>query len=544
MIAYAKGTALRLLVALAAAALAACSSGGDGVAREEQTPATYLFYEDSDGRAAVDPRDASTIHLASDVHGAALLTNGTYHEGGAVTRAHTQALVLWQGDDLDNLTLHRVDGVVGASAPTPVRVSSAVVPDGSVCDWGVHPDHANPARSAVHANTFGPDGDCGTVADNGVLLARLSMAETDPAYSASGASLVAPVYGTDGAISGWLLGDASGLYLATATLGSRTLLHAGGYELLAVGASRTWLLAGNGLKYLAPGASALADPGGVATTVAVPNPARAVDETHLYLADGAPGGWIVRVRRDGGSPAAVVETLPAGERVARLLLTRSRILYEEGSSGTFRSIPKAGGAVATVYTPAAAGNVISAYTAGASAYFYDQGREVAAAVAEDGSDLVEHVTTGATYWTFVAGDSYVPGRGESLDRTARWGDWARALLVEDDGSGGGLTLRDFDAATRAPGPMQETLPAGWAYPYALAEGTGTVTLLPTRDPGGAADIFLVDSARPGSLVQLTFTPLHSESEVGTMGCASGGAAAGPALLALLAWIGVRGRRAG
>jgi hypothetical protein len=334
--------------------------------------------------------------------------------------------------------------------------------------------------------------------------------------------VLAPLYAADGAISGWLTDRGGELHLDAVVLTTGTPVHSGAATVLAYGTSRVWLDVGGALKHVAHGASGLADPGGIPTTLA-PGALVLVDDTHLYVVETTAGGEIWRLPRDGSAAPTLVHALLESESVESALLSAGRVVFREATSRAFRSVPKTGGAEAELFWTTA-GEVLSAFSAGPTVYV-STGNGSAVSAREDGATgFLEYATTVASaHFTYLGSSSFLAGGGVEP---------GTVIVVEDDGAE--QTLRAVDGPSRALGPTLGTI-SGYAASstVALAEASRTATLV-RSEQGEGSDLFFVDTARASSLVPLATNPDRSEMFVGTHGCSSGGgAAAAPALLALV-----------
>jgi hypothetical protein len=255
-----------------------------------------------------------------------------------------------------------------------------------------------------------------------------------------------------------------------------------------------------------------------------------VDDTHLYVVDLTAGGSIRRVPRDGSAAPVVIHALDETESAATVLLSAGCVVFREASSGTFRFVPKAGGAAAQPFFTNA--ETVSAFSDGP--YVYVSSRNGSALAArEDGFGFVEYATTIAdAHFTYLASTSFRAGGGAEP---------GTVIVVEDDGSE--QTLRALGGPTRALGPALGTL-SGYTQlgTVALAEASGSATLVAATDASTYTDLFFVDTARAGSLVPLGRTPGAGELFVGTQGCSSARGAPWPALLAFAAAAALRRRR--
>lgn len=551
-----------VLAALAAAALAACKSGGsDGSAPPPPPvqPATWLLYKDGSpgGLVALDPAALSTATVEpsglATVASAALVTVGTWSGARARLEAvHSHAVVYWKRDlGTDEDQLWAAD-VAGATAPSPRRLSTLSLPPGAVCTRLVFPDHALPSASAVVVVTGGADADCATATDNTLALARLSAGPaTAPAtYAGAAPAVIAAVPSAAGGIHAWIMrrDASSGVWLEPADWAApaTTTLAAGAVGFVASYPGRVWLAVDGSLKAYAAGASALADPGGVPTTIPASR-LQAVDERDLYWVEAAAtGAPISRVRLDGGAAAQVVHGLQ-GEAAAALTVTEDRIVYRN-LAGAWRAVPKAGGDPITLWTQPPT-DTVRVHTAGRSLWFYDTTRR--------GSTSVDPAGATSTHGTYDAGGGGVwaywgPVAGASMRfGTTPYENPARVLLVEADRVTGDVRLRSFDAATAVESGGATSFPPDLAVtsvmpPLVAAESSGSTgaVLIAAFDAANRGEVLVVKAADPGTLHRVTATGALGEAPVGALtgSCSTGGGLTASGLVVALALRRLRRRR--
>jgi hypothetical protein len=511
-------------IALVALIASGCSKGGSE-SSPAKVPATYLFFNDSGTNAviAVDPRNATTLIIepassASIYDSTSFLTGRFDPASGLFVNARTSAFAYLKTDASGKLQLFKVDALLGATPPAPVRVSTLSA--SSNCNYWFNQDYAQADHSSLMIAAPGPDGVCGTADDDLSLVPLYLAANADPVVAhATHVYTVRPVYDPKGAIGAWLMYDniAGELFWEPPLLTAHHPLAsvAWNWRVLAAPAGKIWLDVASSLKYWSLDAGSLADPGGAPTTLPSAY-SSAADNQYLYIGDrSGPGGSVQRVRLDGSAVPQVVYTLPAGATLQTLKLTTNRILISTDTREYF-TVPKGGGAATKVFTPYPylSNPYVMVRAIGSSLFFefYDPWTIVAAKMAEDGSDAVSFVSTTASQgWTFAGGTSFPidEGSGANASRAVlfRGGDWPSIVATNGSASsylsGEPWTLRTFDAASRAGESKVGTLPEGWFSPGPGAEASGTVTLLTARRQDAGSDVFLVDLMKDDSVVQIT-----------------------------------------
>ncbi len=517
----------RLLALVLAIAGLACPAHRQqpGEAEGRGAPPTWLFYTAGERLVAVWPEDPGTqvvLEPAPDkVVDPDLVLVGRYEKStGRFTDVSTQAVVYFHDDGAGVRTI-RMASAVGPAPPVPRQVSRLAVPSEEVCELTFLADRSRPEDSLIVVDTVPRGGAC-RGSDDVWFLVRLSMdASAEPLRMPSfgGAIAFHSGRGTIGRI-GWLpdTGEAAEGSTTAALLRflepsaplapPRTAVLL--FDDVVEGGDRLWFTLHGRLKFIA-GPEGMRDPGGMPTPISRTD--HAADGRYLYFVDGAS---IRRVRRDGSRAAELVCTFPQGQEPENLRMSPGRLLFETGGpDGRWLwSVPKGGGAATSIAHARQALHV----TVSERWVFTLADGEVRA-VREDGSDAttlatgIDDVLAVASGSDAVVGPSvFTPARG--------------IVLVEKSapGSPSVLRLRAVNPATRDLLGLG-ALPAGYASLRLLRDASGTATLLTAEDSGRKADVFLLDTAVPGSLRQLTRTPAVNEELVGSVDCGSGASSA-------------------
>jgi hypothetical protein len=493
------------------AVLAALFTYGCTKSNSEEPRATpnYLFFADNSNTCiqAVDPRDATTVILdQGSTTYPNLLETGSVTSSGLLTGVETRALLWLRDDGSGNYQAFKVDAPVGSRK---TRMSTLSLPAANVCNMQLFPDHAHPSESTlVILAKASPAADCFTAADVSVYLLRLSMGPTtDPLVATSTlyfSDRIQPVYAPNGAIAQWLMTDGSQSFVEPANLTTSHTVQSGWWTPLAQTPGRLWVSDGAGyLKYLAHDGTSFQEPGGATTTMpSITDPANApdypytADESYLYWVDLT---RILRVKLDGSAAPELIHAIPPGGRIRSLTLTSGKVVYSDNVTKAFHAIPRAGGAPAQIDPILAPGVNVGVQAAGSSLFFADIDNQRAYSMAEDGTDLVEFVSSTHDINWFFTRAATRPFSGNATTGAAR------AILVDDSPSDAGVFwARSYDAATRRGGVFLGSFPAGWGGAFAMAETSGTKMLMGANGPGGS-DLFLADAAADFSVVQITST---------------------------------------
>jgi hypothetical protein len=503
---------LPLVVLLAALAGGCSSSSSSSSPPPPPVPATLLFFHDNFTGAmiAVDPRNVGTTQVDSGrpLYYGANLTAGSYDaSSGLVTSARTSAIGYLMDDGLGHARLFRLDAALGSAAPTPVRVSNLSVPWTEVCCQWSFDDYAHPDQAQVVVASAGANHTCFDDDDELAFVPLDLTSIDDPAVVTTiTPDSVSAVYGTNGAIASWLLFRTGKLVAMPSGLASSHTLASGftNRSLLASAAGRAWMKIDGDIKYWSLGAASLADPGGVATTLACNYWGQ--DGQYLYLSDSSgPADKIVRVKLDGSAPAEVLYTAPSGVHLWGPQVGANRLLFAaiKSSGWEFFTLPKAGGSPQKVFTPYPDLTSQSSFLVGSALYFDVASATTSLAVkmADDSTDQVEYLTTAARQvWWFTAGTSFPIGSRRADDMGGR------AVLVRAGPAGGGpLSLRSFDAKTGGDEKRVGVLPGSLSVDGPLVEMSGTATLLYAGRPDAGNDVFFADLAKDDSVQQLTST---------------------------------------
>jgi len=481
----------------------------------------------------------------------ATVPGGTVWADGRLHGPALRALVFMKDDGTGSLRLYRVDAGLTADPPVLAQVSTLGVPVGALCGFSVEPDLSDPLQSKAIVTSGGVDGDCATAADNTFYVVPIHALASEPPLVAPDplVTLVRPVYASSGAIAGWLAmhgGATPTASLDPPELGSGTALPdlalidgVGPPKVLANVPGALWVESGGHLKVLVPGATALADPGGVPTTTDAWEFGNAVtlDERHLYLVDsdgsGAfPGGVLRRVRLDGSEEAERIGGFP---RPLWHLAAGAERLVAVDEGGAVYSVPKSGGTCTTIYQPPgpAPFGETWATPVGTTVLVSDGTFGIARAIADDGSSWVEYgSSTAPSQWLVSGGAPYPAGGLPAQGATS---------VILARGNGGGFTVEAYDLRARRPGDVLGEIPEPGAWLGALAEASGSATLVSAFTRTERRGLYLVDTRAARSVRPLPSPPGTTQSYVGSDGCSSTGASA-PALGAIVAWFALRRRR--
>jgi hypothetical protein len=552
---FRKSISARVALVLLAVAAGACSSRSGGTASQPPGwPSTYLFYTDGGGGlVAVDPASLATIVVepaGSAVSVPTLVPVGTWNPTSSLLEnVHTHAIVYRKRDAATGDDQLWTASAAQGAAPVSRRLTGLSVPASDYCSPpAVFPDHATPEASAVVLELGGFDADCATTADNWLALIRLSSEPSGylKLYGPNHGSVVAAVPSATGGIQGWLLrrGSGGGLWYEAsdwATAVSTPLTTSEAVEVVAVHPGNVWLSVDGNLKVLAAGASALADPGNVATTVPAAR-ATATDGRNLYLVPtGTVGATIQRVPLDGSGAVVPVHALGSDAALA-LAVSDDRVAYR-AQSGEWKAFPKAGGSAVTLFTPAASGDAVAVHVSGRSFYFHDRTTPLSASVDPNGATTSHGEASGGSGWAPLAGSTVRFG-------TAPWQNPDRMIRVDVNTAAAVTTLRVFDGATATQLGGAVTFPPEYATstspaPFVYAEGSGSshVALVGAYTGGSGWDVLAVDAGDPTRLRKVSAMS-SAETPVGTgFSCSTGGGlAALPALVSVVALRLLRRRR--
>ncbi len=497
-------------------------------------PSTWLFYTAGDELVAVWPGEPGSQVVVEPTPGKVvdpeLVLVGRHQEStGLLTDVHAHAVVYFHDDPAGMRTV-RTAPAAGRRPPVPRQLSRLAVPSQDVCGTTVLPDPARPDDTLIFVETA-PGGACSGSSHAGFLI-RLSMdAAAEPLRFApfAGAVALESARGGIGRIAWWSeeveegRGTHAGLVRFSDPGAPATTPETAGLvfdDVLGVG-DRLWFTLAGELRFLV-GPEGMRHPGGVPAPITRSD--HVADGRHLYFVDGSS---IRRVRLDGTRAAELVCSVPPGQDPTDLRMSAGRVLFQtrQANGSWLWSVPKAGG----VPQPLLSARELRV-TASEHWVFTLGGGEVRA-MREDGSDPAT-LASGIESLLVVADGPEAPP-GLSAFAAAR-GIVLVERLVQDGQPVLGL---------RAVNPVDRTLldvgslPRGYDRPRLLRNASGTATLLAASDQGRKDDVFLLDTAVPGSVRQLTRTPAADEKLVGPVDCGTGASSAwalgGLALAALL-----------
>jgi hypothetical protein len=460
----------------------------------------------------------ATFDQTSNVGGLRLVQRGTYDPAtGAVSGVEPHAAIwiaggkIWRASAAAGASLAaaQVSSETSVGDPSPLNPTST-----HLCDAAVETDWANPGDSRYLYTLAGSDKQCGG-ADDVVKSMRVTAAAFEAPVTLSGRRVTAVRSPSTGAITGWLLIDATGRLVRTdAAFANPVQLVASVGFAFVVGAtsSQQLVLLQSGSQVVVrrfdPAAGTLDAtalftlPGGISSSVG----ARAQDATNVYMAvwDGSAGAWslhrLTLAATDANS--AVQMTSESGRTVGTLLLlTTNKVAFTVTASGTDSLVATDKSAAGTAAAPALGAAQPSGTTL----------TPIAAA-----ADKVYVNFVGASGRSALALDE--AGTNAISQANAQWvgfadvGGVSTAVLasgLSSTGSYGGAGLSTVAAATAASGIALGTLPAEvttldrlrWSGSKGLLRGF----------TGNYGEILFADAGTAGSLLRVTNTASVSES---------------------------------
>lgn len=428
--------------------------------------------------------------------------------GSLVSNARVRLQVYAKGG-----RFYKLDQVAsGSSGPQPALLSTLTTQEVCGANGAVYRsgnldpnDLVDPSRSWMFLEAPGADGQCGT-SDDVMRAVRLNMSGSTAAQTLA-AEPMAEIRNASGAITGFIVRAGTQIRQLDADLGNAVNLFTVGDTVTSLGvvfgsgAPGIWLFADGSTLYGVNLATpqtrvALATLAGGETVQQIP--AGGGSEAFVAI-DGASGSRVVRVTE--ALAGSALATFP--ERVTDLVLTTSRLLAS-GTSGKIYSLPRAGGSLDTLLTPASGEFAVLMFSGGETAV------------------VQVYSQTGGRSVLLINGDGSNP---QTLDSTAVVGALMPASMnlqsglaqihavqlaspVGTDSNLSGATVRAVQVSSRAALVTYGSLsgmPAGVAYADFGALQYGQPGLLTYLDTSGAgSDLFFYDSDAAG-LVRVTST---------------------------------------
>jgi hypothetical protein len=498
-----------------------CGSSGGGPSGGSGGP--WLLYAGV-GVFALDASNPSaavvTVDATSNVGGLRVVPRGTY----AAATGAISALEAYGGIWISGGRILRASTLAGSTLATSQVSTETNVGDPSplnptpthLCDTEVVIDWSTPGDSRFLYTLAGPDLQCGT-SDDVVKVTRLEAAATDAPVTVPGRRVSVVRAPSTGAITGWLVIDASGRLVRTdaAFANPVQLLATAGFAFaVATTPSQVLLLIQSGstvaVQRFDPNAGTLDAtalftlPGGIASSVA----GRSQDASSVYMIvfDGSNGAYSLWRLALGATQtnSAIQMTLETGRRVlSNVWLTTNKVVFVATASGTDSLVAADKSASGTAPAPAlgaasAAGSSLSVVGTAADKVFVNvvsSGGRTARAVNEAGTDAI---TQANAEWVGFAGDNTTL-LATGLSAAGSYSGASLSTVVATTGAAG-IQLGAF------PADIQSVSRSRWAGSKGLLRGF-------TRDANGGmfGEILFADASTASSLLRVTNTPTISET---------------------------------